>query len=346
MRKNIESFQNFSRAAQHICVKPAVIIIVSLLLFTVMCGFGEAQSSVKKRVFYVAMSLGRGGLGDRSFNDAAYTGLQKAQKQYGIRFDTVPFTSAERTIEELSDFAFRGYDLIVGIGFENAPVIETMSKKFPDSRFAIIDSAVTGGNVASFVFREQEGDFLMGVLAAMLSKSRKVGFISGVDFEIIRRIEHGFKQGVAYQDGGVEVFSDLAGTFVDPASGKSLALAQYKAGADIIYNAAGRTGLGIIEAARETGKFVIGTSGDQRYLAPGHVIGNRPKRVDTAVLLVIEGILNKAFSPGIHSLGLKEEGLTLGPFDTNIVTVAMQKKLDTLKQQIIIGKIKVAVPQE
>ena len=346
MRRNTRRNQYFSSVTQRICMKFIAVIIGCLCLLTAMSGDGEAQSSDRQRVFYVAMSLGRGGLGDRSFNDAAYQGLQEAQTQYGIRFDAVPFVSEERSIEELTDFALQGYDVIMGIGFENAPVIETLAKEFPDLQFAIIDSAVTAENVASFVFREQEGDFLMGVLAAMLTKSRKVGFISGVDFEIIRRIEHGFKQGVAYQNDTVDVSSDLAGTFVEPAIGKSLALAQYKAGVDIIYNAAGRTGLGIIEAARETGRFVIGTSGDQRYLAPGYVIGNRPKRVDTAVLMVIEEMLNDAFTPGIRSLGLQEEGLSIGPFDTNIVTDAMQKRLDTLRQDIIAGDIQVTTPEE
>lgn len=346
MQEHTMKNQRFQNSRQTMFVKYLVTVIQGIFLLSLMCGYGEAQSSTKHRVVYVAMSLGRGGLGDRSFNDAAYKGLQEAQTQYGIRFEAVPFVSEDRTIEELSDFAFQGYDLIIGIGFENAPVIETIARDFPELQFVIIDTAAKGENVASIVFREQEGDFLMGVLAAMLTKSRKVGFISGVDFEVIRRIESGFKQGVAYQDDRVEVVSDLAGTFTEPGIGKSLALAQYETGVDIIYNAAGRTGLGIIEAAKETGKFVIGTSGEQRYLAPGNVVGNRPKRVDIAVLMVIEEILNGTFSPGIRSLGLKEEGLSIGPFDANIVTDAMQERVEALKQQIIAGKIQITTPEE
>jgi len=289
------------------------------------------------------MILGSGGLGDRSFNDSAYAGLQEAQRQFGIRFETINHTSDEANLEELRRLIRQGYDLIIGIGFENAGYIETLAKEFPDRKFAVVDTMVEGDNVTSIVYREQEGDFLMGVLAAMLTKSKRVGFIGGMDISIIRRIEGGFKQGVAYQDSSVEVVSDLAGTFADPEIGKALALVQYEAGVDVIYNAAGRTGLGVIEAAQETGNLTIGTSGDQRYLAPGNVVGNRPKRVDTAVLMLVEEINNDQFTAGTRSLGLGEEGLSLGPFDENLVTDAMLERLEDLKQQIIAGEIVVQV---
>jgi len=289
------------------------------------------------------MILGSGGLGDRSFNDSAYAGLQEAQRQFGIRFETINHTSDEANLEELRRLIRQGYDLIIGIGFENAGYIETLAKEFPDRKFAVVDTMVEGDNVTSIVYREQEGDFLMGVLAAMLTKSKRVGFIGGMDISIIRRIEGGFKQGVAYQDSSVEVVSDLAGTFADPEIGKALALVQYEAGVDVIYNAAGRTGLGVIEAAQETGNLTIGTSGDQRYLAPGNVVGNRPKRVDTAVLMLVEEINNDQFTAGTRSLGLGEEGLSLGPFDENLVTDAMLERLEDLKQQIIASEIVVQV---
>lgn len=256
------------------------------------------EATTGQRVLNMGMLLAGGGLGDRSFNDSAYAGLQKAQKQLGIRFETVGFTSDEANLEALRRFARQEYDLIIGIGFENAAYIETVAKEFPDCNFAIIDVEAEGDNVVSIIYREQEGDFLMGVLAAMLTESKKVGFIGGMDIEIIQRIKSGFKQGVAYQDSSVEVVSDMAGTFTDPEVGKLLALAQYETGVDVIYNGAGRTGLGIIEAAKETGKLTIGTSGDQRYLAPGNVVGNRPKRVDTAVLMLVNEVKDDQFTAG------------------------------------------------
>lgn len=319
-------------------------VICGILLLTLLSGCaGPSQPPTGQRVLNVGMLLARGGLGDRSFNDSAYAGLQEAQKQLGIRFETADFTSDEANLEALRRFAQQEYDLIIGVGFENAAYIETVAKEFPDRNFAIIDVAAEGDNVASIIYREQEGDFLMGVLAAMLTKSKKVGFIGGMDIEIIQRIESGFKQGVVYQDSSVKVVSDMAGTFTDPEVGKSLALAQYETGVDVIYNGAGRTGLGIIEAAKETGKLTIGTSGDQRYLAPGNVVGNRPKRVDTAVLMLVNEVKDDQFTAGTRSLGLKEEGLSLGPFDENLVTGSMLERLELLKQQIITGEIVVEV---
>jgi basic membrane protein A len=272
--------------------------------------------------------------------------LQEVQRQFGTRFDTADFKTDEANLDALCAFARQKYDLIMAIGFENSQYIETVAKEFPDHRFAIIDTVAKGDNIASIVYREQEGDFLMGVLAAMLTTTKVVGFVGGVDIPVTRRIESGYRQGVAYQDSSVKVFSQLAGTFANPEAGKALALGQYAAGADVIYNAAGRTGLGIIEAARETGKLTIGTSGDQRYLAPGNVVGNRPKRVDTAVLTLIREVRDGRFAPGTRSLGLKEQGLSLGPFDEKIVTKQMSDRLEQLKQQIIVGEIAVSVPGE
>jgi basic membrane protein A len=319
---------------------------VVLLGCTLLGCLGAPELPTPQRVLSAGMILGSGGLGDRSFNDSAYAGLQQAQKELGIRFETISFSSDEDNLLALRSLNRQGYDLIIAIGFENAAYVETLSKEFPETRFAIVDAVVVGDNVASIVYREQEGDFLMGVLAAMLTQTGKVGFIGGMDISIIQRMESGFRQGIAYQDSTVQVLSDMAGTFSEPEVGKSLALAQYGAGADVIYNAAGRTGLGIIEAAKEADKLTIGTSGDQRYLAPGHVVGNRPKRVDTAVLTLLQELAAGRFTAGTLSLGLVEDGLSLGPFDETIVSDAMLARLQDLKQQIISGDVVVEVPEE
>ena len=300
---------------------------------------GCSQPLNQQKVLNVGMLLGSGGLGDRSFNDSAYSGLLEAQKKYNIRFETVSFSDNASNLNALRNFAKNGYDLIIGVAFENRDSIVTVAKEFPNSHFAIIDAEATGNNIAAVVYREQEGDFLMGVLAAMITRTKIVGVIGGTDIPSIRRIMSGFKQGVAYQDSSVNVFTDFAGTFADPDIGLKLALAHYDDGADIIHNAASRTGLGIIEAARERQKWTTGTSGDQRYLAPGNVVGNRPKRVDTAVDMVIGEVRNGNFKAGIRSLGLKENGLSLGPFDDTLVTKAMQDRLVELRKKIMDGTI-------
>jgi basic membrane protein A len=280
-------------------------------------------------------------VGDRSFNDSAYAGLLEAQKRYNIRFETASYGDSQSNADALRGFARKGYDLIIGIAFENRDGIVAVASEFPTTRFATIDAEAMGDNIASIVYREQEGDFLMGVLAAMLTKTKFVGVIGGTDIPAIRRIISGFKQGVAYQDSKVRVFADIAGTFSDPKVGLDLALARYNDGADVIHNAASRTGLGIIEAARQTRKWTTGTSGDQRYLAPGFVVGNRPKRVDTAVSVLIGEVRDGTFKAGTRSFGLKENGITLGPFDDTIVTKEMSNRLEALRKDIVAGRITV-----
>jgi basic membrane protein A len=300
------------------------------------------------RILNIGMLLGAGGLGDRAFNDSAYAGLQEAQKKYGIRFEAIPYTSADTDLESLRRMSRQGYDLIIDIGSDKADYIETLAQEFPERKFALVDAIPTQDrdNVTAIVWREQEGDFLMGVLAAQLTHSKQVGFIGGTDIAITRRIESGFRQGVVYQDSSVSVVANVAGTWSDPQVGKTLAQQQYQSGVDVIYQAAGRTGLGVIEAAKEADRLTLGTSGDQRYLAPDNVVGNRPKRIDAAVLMLIEEMLQDKFQPGLRSLGLKEGGLELGPFNKTLVTAAMLKRLEEIKQKIIVGEIVIRVPDQ
>ncbi len=315
-----------------------VAIIVFLVPFFTVAGCSQNTGS-QQNVLNIGLLLGSGGLGDRSFNDSAYSGLLEAQKQYNIRFEAINPANEVSKLDALRLFARNKYDLIIGIAFENKNCIETVAKEFPDIRFAAIDFESTGDNIASVVYREQEADFLMGVLAGMLTKTKYVGVIGGTDIPAIRRIMSGFQQGVTYQDSSVKVFTDFAGTFSDPNAGLKLALSRYQEGADVIHNAASKTGLGIIQAAKETNKLTTGTSGDQRYLAAGNVVGNRPKKVDTAVMLLIDEVKKGQFKAGIRSLGLKEDGLALGPFDESIVNQTMLNRLEDLKQKIINGEI-------
>lgn len=318
-------------------VRRLLILIISIALIIPI--FGCSQAAEPAKVLNVGLLLGSGGLGDRSFNDSAYAGLLEAQKQFNIRFETVDTSTKEANIDALRLFARNNYDLIIAVAFENMESLKAVAAEFPKTHFAGIDFELAADNVSSIVYREQEGDFLMGALAAMLTKTKKVDVIGGTDIPAIRRIMTGFSQGVAYQDPSVTVLTDFAGTFADPQVGLALALKRYGEGVDVIHNAASKTGLGIIQAAQQVNKFVTGTSGDQRYLAPGNMVGNRPKRVDTAVLLLIEETHSGAFKPGIRSLGLKENGLTLGPFDSSIVTQQMLTRLDDLKLSIISGQI-------
>jgi basic membrane protein A and related proteins len=301
----------------------------------------NAQHPVQKKILNIGLILGAGGMGDKSFNDSAYNGLLAAQKELNIRFETVDYTGKDADIDALRVFAKDSYDLILGISFDNMKSIQTVANEFPNIRFGAIDFELTGNNVASVVYREQEGDFIMGALAAMVTRSKMVDVVGGTDIPAIRRIISGFTQGVAYQDSSVKVYSDIAGTFSDPQVGYNLAMSRYNQGVDVIHNGASKTGLGIIQAAQQVKKYTTGTSGDQRYLAPGYMIGNRPKRVDTAVQMLIEEVSNGTIKAGVRSLGLKENGLSMGPFDETVVTPAMMKRINEIRQKIISGAIQV-----
>jgi basic membrane protein A len=317
-----------------------LIILILTMIFSVSgCSLLGFQSQQKQRVLNIGVLMGSGGLGDRSFNDSSYAGLVEAQKQFNIRFQTETPVTEQSRLDSLRLFAKNDYDLIIGVAFENKNPLETVAKEYPGLKFGGIDFESTVPNISSIVYREQEADFLMGVLAARLTKTKFVGVIGGTDIPAIQRIMSGFKQGVAYEDQNVKTFADFAGTFNDPEVGLKLALARYSEGADVIHNAASRTGLGIIEAAKRTGNLTTGTSGDQRYLAPGNVVGNRPKKVDTAVLMLISEVNNGSFKAGVRSLGLKENGLSLGPFDENLVDKNILSRMEALKLDIVNNKI-------
>jgi basic membrane protein A len=321
----------------------ALVLLAGAVLFTGLggCSDSSKETPVQRRVLNIGMILGSAGLGDKSFNDSAYQGLLEAQKKLNIRFETVTYSGTQSDLDALRLYAQKKYDLIFGVAFENQKNIQTVAAEFPEVKFAAIDFELTGDNIASVVYREQEADFLMGALAAMVTKTKKIDVIGGMDIPAIRRIISGFTQGANYQDIGVQVLADTAGTFSDPQIGYNLAVSRYKDGVDVIHNAASKTGLGIIQAAQELGKYTTGTSGDQRYLAPGYMIGNRPKRVDTAVQILIEEVNRGAFKAGVRSLGLKENGVSLGPFDGTVVTAAMLQRLEEIKLQIIDGDIQV-----
>jgi basic membrane protein A len=337
--------QNNKRYGRHVKIisRYVLLFLTYVIVFGSLAGCANngQVTPVKKSVLNIGLILGSGGLGDKSFNDSAYKGLLEAQKKLNIRFETVTFSGTQSDLDALRMFAEKNYDLIIGIAFENMNNIKTVAGEFPKVKFAAVDFEITGDNIASIVYREQEGDFLMGSLAAMITKTKMVDVIGGTDIPAIRRIISGFKQGVNYQDPSVQVFADIAGTFSDPQVGYDLAMSRYNEGVDVIHNAASKTGLGIIQAAQEAKKYTTGTSGDQRYLAPGFMIGNRPKRVDTAVEMLIEEVSNGVFKTGLRSLGLKENGLSLGPFDETVVTPAIMDRLDEIEQKIIDGEIQV-----
>ena len=297
----------------------------------------------------VGLQLSVGGLGDLSFNDSAYAGLQEAQQLHGIEFQTAPWENPMLNTINLENWAKEGFDLIIGIGYGNAAPLSEVAARYPDQRYASIDVAAEGSNVWSATYREYEGDFVVGVLAALVTQTHMVGFMGGGVTPIVRRIELGFAQGVKNVDSSISFISDYVGEFDDPLKGRLLAETQYTLGADIIYQVAGRCGLGAIEAANEFGRWIISTGGDHSDLAPNAVLTSRIKNVGKPILDVIESVVADRFEGGVtKSYGFAEGGLMMAPIRPSVfkvVTPAIQNIMQEVQAQVINGKIRVELEE-
>ncbi len=284
-----------------------------------------------------------GGKFDKSFNEAAYRGMEQWKKETGKPYLEFEIANESQREQALRRMAERGASPIIGIGFGQASSIEKIAKEFPKLQFAIIDSKVTQPNVQSVVFKEHEGSFLVGAMAAMASKTGKVGFVGGMDIPLIRKFQCGYEQGAKYANPKAEVFANMTGTtgaaWNDPARGGELAKAQFAKGADVVFAAAGGTGMGVYQAAKDSGKLAIGVDSNQDHLQPGTMLTSMIKKVDVAVYNVAKGV-----KPGISVLGLKEGGVdyALDEYNAKLVTPDMKKKVEAIKADIISGKIKAA----
>ncbi len=284
-----------------------------------------------------------GGKFDKSFNEAAYRGMEMWKKEAGKPYLEFEISNESQREQAVRRMAERGATPIIGIGFGQASSIEKIAKEFPKLQFAIIDMVVSQPNVQSVVFKEHEGSFLVGAMAAMASKTGKVGFVGGMDIPLIRKFQCGYEQGAKFVNSKAEVFANMTGTtgaaWSDPARGGELARAQFAKGADVIFAAAGGTGMGVYQAAKDSGKLAIGVDSNQNHLQPGTMLTSMIKKVDVAVFNVAKG-----HKPGLSVLGLKEGGVDYALDDHNakLVSADMKKKVDAIKADIIGGKIKVA----
>jgi basic membrane protein A and related proteins len=290
-----------------------------------------------------AVVFDMGGKFDKSFNEAAFHGIEKWKKETGKNYLSFEITNESQREQAIRRMAEKGASPIIGIGFGQASSIEKIAKEFPKLSFAIIDMVVDAPNVQSVVFKEQEGSFLVGVLAGMASKTGKVGFVGGMDIPLIRKFECGYKQGAMYANPKAEMIGNMTGTtgaaWNDPARGGELAKAQFAQGVDVVFAAAGGTGIGVYQAAKDSGKLAIGVDSNQNHIQPGTMLTSMLKRVDVAVYNVA-----KAQKPGLQVLGLKEGGVdyAMDANNAKLVTADMKKKVEAAKADIISGKIKVA----
>jgi len=288
-----------------------------------------------------------GGKFDKSFNEAAYTGAERFKSETGLEYRDFEIQNDSQREQALRNFARRGHNPVVGIGFSQAQALEKVAKEFPDTKFAIVDMVVDLPNVRSIVFKEHEGSYLVGMLAAMASKTGKVGFVGGMDIPLIRKFACGYVQGVKAVNPDAEIYQNMTGTtgaaWNDPVKGGELAKSQFDRGADVVYHAAGGTGLGVLQAAADAGKLGIGVDSNQNGMHPGSVLTSMLKRVDNAVFKAFDDVRTDSWTAGFDVLGLAENGVGWVLDDNNkaLVTDDMKAALDAASQKIISGEIAV-----
>ena len=284
---------------------------------------------------------------DASFNEGVYHGAEKFKKDSGVDYRDLEIQNDAEREQDMRKFAKAGYSPIMTVGFSWATALGKVADEFPNTKFAIIDAVVDKPNVQSITFKEHEGSFLVGVIAAKTSKTGKVGFVGGMDIPLISKFGCGYAQGVKYVSDKDEVFANMTGTdfhaWTDPVKGGELAKSQIDRGADVVYAAAGATGQGVLKAAADAGKLGIGVDSDQDNLFPGKVLTSMIKHVDVATYNSFMDAKNGTWKPGHIALGLKEGGVdyAVDEWNKSILTPEAKAAADAAKADIISGKIQV-----
>lgn len=318
-----------------------LIAAVLALTLTAVAARATAQELAPAIVFDM------GGKFDKSFNEGAYNGAERFKKETGIAYREFEVTAEAQREQALRNMARRGSQIVVGIGFSQASGMEKVAKEFPAVKFAIVDAVVDLPNVQSIVFKEHEGSFLVGMAAAMASKTGKVGFVGGMDIPLIRKFALGYEEGARYVNPKVEVFQNMTGTtpaaWNDPTRGGELARSQFDRGADVIYAAAGATGLGVLQAAKDKGRLAIGVDSNQNHIQPGSVLTSMVKRVDLAVFESFKTAKDGTWKSGVRNLGVAEGGVgySLDQYNRGLITPEMERRLGQARADIVAGKIKV-----
>jgi basic membrane protein A len=337
----------------------SVWFLLLALIFTTSCG---SDVTADCRSIKVGIVFDIGGKNDRSFNAAAWEGVKRAQKELGVcLYDIEPGnpTSIEPAMRA---FAERNFDLVIGVGFAQGPLMQKVARDFPNVRFAIVDGIIFEDdgktpkkNVASLVFREHEGSYLVGIIAAEKSKTGTIGFIGGMDIPLIHRFKVGYEEGARSVNPNIRVIDNYVGVtdaaWNNPGKGKELALSQIEKGADVIFTAAGNSGLGAFDAVEQYGKdekgearkYVIGVDSNQNGVKPGFVLTSMVKRVDNAVYQVVKEVLEGNFQGGIHSFGLDKDGVGYAMDQNNesLIPEDVIEKVELVKKKIVAGEIKV-----
>lgn len=336
------------------------LILLFLICAQTACTTSQTSAADAGKI-RVGIVFDIGGKDDRSFNAAAWEGVQRAQKELGVVVRDVEPGTPNSIEPAMRAFAEKNYDLVIGVGFAQGPIMELVARDYPNVKFAIVDGVILDKdgkplpNVASLVFREHEGSFLVGMLAASKSKTGTIGFLGGMDIPLIHRFETGYEEGARAVNPNVRVLDSYVGVtdtaWNNPVKGKELALAQMSKGADVIFTAAGNSGLGVFDAVEQAGKnpdgaarnFVIGVDSNQNGLKPGFVLTSMVKRVDNAVFDAVKSVQNNSFQGGFNVFGLDKNGVaySMDEFNKDLIPADVIARAEDAKRKIISGEIKV-----
>jgi basic membrane protein A len=334
----------------------ALVLVSALVVGGCTRVFDKVDAAENKLRVGIVFDIG--GKDDKSFNAAAWEGVKRAAADYpeNIHLRDVEPGDPSSIEPSMLVLAERGYDLIIGIGFAQAPIMKNVARDYPNVKFAIIDGVIDMPNVASLLFREHEGSFLVGMIAGSMSKTNKVGFVGGMDIPLIHRFETGYTEGARYANPKIEVYKNYVGVtdgaWNNPGKGKELAKAQIERGADIVFQAAGNSGLGVFDAAEEASadggqpgstKYAIGVDSNQNWVKPGFILTSMVKRVDVAVYDTVKDLVEGRFNGGIHLFGLDNDGVgyALDQYNEKTIPPAVLEAVERAKQDIIAGRIKV-----
>ena len=305
------------------------------------------SSSLAQAASEPAVVYDQAGKFDKSFNEGVYNGVKKYTAETGIQVREFEPKNEAQVEQGLRRLAKRGYSPIVTVGFNMTSAVEKVAKDFPEINFTIIDGVIDLPNVQSVVFKEHEGSFLVGALAAMASKTNTVSFVGGMDIPLIRKFACGYEQGVKYQSPNATVLQNMTGStgaaFNDPTKGSELAKSQFSKGSDVVFAAAGGTGIGVYQAAKDEGKLAIGVDSNQNHIQPGTMLTSMVKRVDEAAFKTYTDSAAGTWKPGLVVLGLAEDGVDWALDDNNakLISADMKTKINDIRAKIISGDIKI-----
>ncbi|MEL7430133.1 MAG: BMP family ABC transporter substrate-binding protein [Pseudomonadota bacterium] len=298
--------------------------------------------------FKPAVIYDMGGKFDKSFNEGVYNGIKRFTDETGVEVMEFEVTNETQREQAMQRMVERGATVVLGVGFAQADAINKVAGENPDRKFAIIDvNWLDQPNLRQYAFKEHEGSYLVGMAAALASQTGKVGFVGGMDIPLIRAFACGYVQGAKAVNADIEIFENMTGTtpaaWNDPGKGAELTQSQIDRGADVIYQAAGGTGIGVIRAAADAGKLAIGVDSNQNHLAPGSVLTSMLKRVDVAAYETMKDAMSGEFETGVKTLGIAEGGIgwALDENNASLISNDMKAKLEAASAEIVGGNISV-----